>query len=471
MLLLLALVAVYVVGGLVGVSATRSRLLGDTDDRLRDAVEVVSALSTEVPFELEEFAAERQSDRVIILVGPDGSIDFERPPGPEVDQLGRPDLSAEEIMARPGEVFTVAGINADHDFRVVVEQLEGGGFLAMAESLHDVTQAQRTLTRVLMATLLGVVTLLGLMFWWLARLALEPYDEIIETADAIVEGDLDRRVRSQQPDPEVQRLVGSINRMLDQNQEALAARTEAEERVTRFAAEASHELRTPLATIAGYSEVYLSGASTDRYSVEKQMTRINGEATRLGRLVESMLTITRLDNEVAFETEAVNLVEVARAAISDAAFGSSDPEAATHMSLAEPGVGPVIVDGDRDSLYRVLANLLANAQVHAPGADVAVSVEAVGAEAVISVSDNGPGMPPHVADNAFDRFYRGSPTSDSGRRTTGLGLSIAAGIIKAHGGTIDLATTQGDGATFTIRLPRTDSSTLPGFSQASPSRA
>ena len=142
------------------------------------------------------------------------------------------------------------------------------------------------------------------------RLTLAPYDQIVKTADAIVDGELDRRVMSPQPDPDVRRLVGSINRMLDRNQEALAARTEAEARVTRFAAEASHELRTPLATIAGYSEVYLSGASTDPASVEKQMTRINGEATRLGRLVESMLTITRLDNEVAFETEAVDLVEV-----------------------------------------------------------------------------------------------------------------------------------------------------------------
>lgn len=470
-LLLASLIGVYVVGGLVGVSATRSRLIGETDDRLRDTVEAINAPSVELPFWLEEFAAERENERAILLIGPDGTIDFDRPPGPAVDQLGRPDVSVEEIMARPGEVFTVEGIDADHGFRVIVEQLEDGGFLVIAEPLRDVRQTLRTLTNVLMATLFGVLTLLGLMLWWLARLTLAPYDEIIATADAIVAGDLDRRVRSQQPDPEVQRLVGSINRMLDQNQEALAARIEAEARVTRFAAEASHELRTPLATIIGYSEVYLSGASTDRQAVEKQMTRINGEATRLGRLVESMLTITRLDNEVAFETAAVDLVEVARAAISDAALGSVDPEDATRLALAEPSVGPVVVDGDRDSLYRVFANLLANAQVHAPGADVAVSVEAAGGHAIVSLSDNGPGMAPHVADSAFDRFYRGSPTSDSGRRTTGLGLSIAASIIKAHGGSIDLFTALGNGATFTIRLPLVASQTLPEFSQVSPSRS
>ena len=123
------------------------------------------------------------------------------------------------------------------------------------------------------------------------------------------------------------------------------------------------------------------------------------------------------------------------------------------LSLAGLDEGSMFVTGDSDSLYQVLSNLLANAQVHAPGADVVVTVEAVGVNAVVTVSDNGPGMPPHVAANAFDRFYRGSPTSDSGLRTTGLGLSIASGIIKAHGGTIDLDTTPGAGATFTIRLP------------------
>jgi two-component system OmpR family sensor kinase len=121
--------------------------------------------------------------------------------------------------------------------------------------------------------------------------------------------------------------------------------------------------------------------------------------------------------------------------------------------LEERDVSALIVDGDRDSLYQVLANLLANADVHAPGAEVAVTLAAEDGRAAITVADNGPGMPEHVAANAFDRFYRGNPTSDSGLRTTGLGLSIAAGIVEAHGGTIELATTPGDGATFSIRLP------------------
>ena len=441
----------------MGVGVTRARLLADIDDRLRANVEVVADLTAVLPGEIEQLATERRNSYAAVLVDPSGAIELELAPGTESGNPGRPDLALEEIVARPGEIFTVPAIDADHSFRVIVAELDDGSLLALAQPLSELRATLRTLTQVLLATLFGVVVVLGLMFWWLARLTLEPYDEIVQTADAIVGGDLDRRVSSQRRDPDVQHLVGSINRMLDQNQDALVARSEAEERVTRFAAEASHELRTPLATIAGYSEVYLSGASTDRDSVEKQMSRINSEATRLGRLVESMLTITRLDNEVGFETENVDVFEIVSAAIADAAFGATAPDRAAQLSLSTGDDGPYVVDGDSDSLYRVFANLLANAQVHAPRADVSVSIETDDEDVVIRVSDDGPGMPPHVADNAFDRFYRGNPTSESGDRTTGLGLSIAAGIVRAHRGVIELDTAQGDGATFTVRLPPTAS--------------
>ena len=448
-LLLTILIVVYIGGAVIGVFATRSSLLGDIDDELRSSAQSIGTLYSTFPPEFEEFAAGSQGERAVIVVDSNGEVVIDRAASRETIELGRPDISVEEVLARPGETFVVDAVDGDDPFRVFVHVLDDGGHLVLAQPLDELRNVFRTLIRTLAATLLGVVAVLGLMFSWLARLSLKPYDDIVQTADAIVDGDLDRRVSSQQPDPDVKRLVGSINRMLDRNQESLAARTEAEERVTRFAAEASHELRTPLSTIAGYSEVYLSGASTDPVSVEKQMTRINGEATRLGRLVESMLTITRLDNEVSLETEPVDLAEVARAAIADAIHGSPDAEPSMELFGSET----VMVNGEEDSLYRMFANLLANAQVHAPGADVAVTVEATGGDAVVTVVDNGPGMPPHVADNAFDRFYRGSPTSDSGTRTTGLGLSIAAGIVKAHDGTIELDTTQGEGATFTIRLP------------------
>ncbi len=449
--MLAVLVLVFITGAVIGVFATRASLLNDIDDQLHVSAESIGTLFSTFPAEFQEFAVESEGQRAVIFLDADGETLIDRGASRDTQQLGRPDISTEEILARPGETFIADAVGGEEPFRVFVSPLDdGSGHLVLAQPLDELRQALSTLIRTFAATLLGVVTVLGLMFSWLARRTLEPYDEIVDTADAIVDGDLDRRVSTGHLDPDVQGLVGSINRMLDQNQEALAARTEAEARVTQFAAEASHELRTPLASIAGYSEVYLSGASTDPESVDKQMTRINGEATRLGRLVESMLTITRLDNEVALDTGPVDLVEVAGIAIADATLSSSDCESSIELRARNESL---VVNGDQDSLYQVFANLLANGQVHAPGADVVVTLGLNGSDAIVTVSDNGLGMPPHVADNAFDRFYRGSPTSDSGTRTTGLGLSIAADIVKAHDGTIDLITDQGEGATFNIRLP------------------
>ena len=441
----------------MGLWLTRASLLRDIDDRINDSAQSIGTLYSRFPAELEEFVDDSEGLRAVILVDPDGVIVFDRPAGRGTGQLGRPDISADEILSRPGETFTVGAEPAGEEsprFRVAVRVLDNGEHLLIGESLDELGGALRTMARSLLGTLFGVISVLGVMFWWLARLTLEPYDQIVETADAIVDGDLDRRVASDQPDPSVRRLVGSINRMLDQNQESLAARTEAESRVTRFAAEASHELRTPLATIAGYSEVYLSGASTDRESVEKQMTRINGEATRLGRLVESMLTLTRLDNEVDIEEQRVDVVELVRDAIGDTALGSPESDLQVELSFTLGDDGAVLVDGDRDALFQVLSNLLSNAVVHAPGAGIVVAATSERDHVTVTVTDDGPGMAPDVASSAFERFYRGSPTSESGLRTTGLGLSIAAGIIQAHHGTIELETAPGEGAAFTLRLPR-----------------
>ena len=107
LLLLGALVAVYVVGGVVGVGVTRARLLGDIDDRLRVTVKSLDALTAELPLDLEDFAATREGDRVALLVSPEGTVLFERMPESVVDNLGRPDVSGQEIVAHPDDVFTV----------------------------------------------------------------------------------------------------------------------------------------------------------------------------------------------------------------------------------------------------------------------------------------------------------------------------------------------------------------------------
>jgi hypothetical protein len=146
------LIIVFVIGGVVGVFTTRARLLSDIDERLRDDLLAAGVLYRTIPNEIEDFASARESGIAVVLVSPDGATLFERAPS-GADGLGTPELSAEQIRARSGEVFTVPGLEVDHGFRVAVGDLDGDGFIAIAEPLKDLRQTVRGLSQVLLTTL------------------------------------------------------------------------------------------------------------------------------------------------------------------------------------------------------------------------------------------------------------------------------------------------------------------------------
>ena len=295
-----------------------------------------------------------------------------------------------------------------------------------------------------------MVTVLSVIIFFLQRASFRPFYELVDTAESIVDGNMDRRAVQNTSDPEIRGLTTSLNTMLDRLQQSFEQRQHAEIRVKQFAADASHELRTPLTTIAGYSESYLLGAATDPDAVRKQMTRINSEAHRTGRLVNDLLTLARLDQGRALDLQRVDLNSLVSDAVSDARV--TDPS--HRLQLTQSNAGSIYVAGDGDAIHQVVANLITNTRIHAPAAEVEIVVDSLDdAHAVVTISDDGPGMTPDLADNAFKRFYRAGPSPNSDERSTGLGLSIVAAIVDAHGGTIDLDTTPGAGSTFTITLP------------------
>lgn len=259
---------------------------------------------------------------------------------------------------------------------------------------------------------------------------------------------MDRRAVQTMSDPDIQRLTNSLNTMLDRLQASLEERQRAEDRVKQFAADASHELRTPLTTISGYSQVYLSGAATDAESVHKQMTRINSETNRMSRLVNDLLVLSRLDQGRGLEMHEVRVSSLVADAVSDAQV--IDPTHRLHV-VSSGGERPVL--GDRDALHQVFVNLLANTRVHAPGSRVDLTVAAADNAVTVTVTDDGPGMSVEVAEHIFDRFYRAEESRTSSVRSSGLGLSIVAAIVEAHGGTIAVDSEIGSGSTFTVVLP------------------
>ncbi|MFI0481246.1 sensor histidine kinase [Actinomadura sp. 9N215] len=302
-----------------------------------------------------------------------------------------------------------------------------------------------TMTLITLAVLLGV----GLLVWRAVRRATRPLEEIAATAARIGDGDLARRLAVHGPKTEVGRLAEALNGMLAQIEASFREREASRDRLRRFVADASHELRTPVATVRGYAELFRRGAADRPEDLAKAMRRIESEAERMGRLVDEMLLLARLDQGRPLEREPVDLSALAADAVADAAVVDEDRPLTLETS------GPVVVTGDAERLRQVLDNLLANVRRHTPPATPAtVRVSERGGRAVLEVADEGPGIPADDRARVFERFYRADESRSRDRGGSGLGLSIVAAVAQAHGGRASVADAPGGGAVFTITLPR-----------------
>jgi two-component system OmpR family sensor kinase len=307
---------------------------------------------------------------------------------------------------------------------------------------------------------LAVLVLLGGFAWLLLARGLRPLAEITATATAIAGGDLDRRMPPAPPgapDPartEVGRLTLAVNGMLARIQAALAARARSEQRMRDFVADASHELRTPLTAIRGYLQLLRQGIVTteDRPDV---LRRADEEATRMAALVDDLLYLARLDAEPALRHEPLDLAVVVRDCVADALAIQPGRAVTIHAPA------PCRVRGDRDALHQVMTNLLGNVRAHTPpGTPVTIDVVVDGAAARVTVRDTGPGLPPGLAERAFDRFARadtGRAGGGGGPGGSGLGLAIVAEIVAAHGGEVGIDSRPGAGTAVTFTVPMADS--------------
>jgi signal transduction histidine kinase/CHASE3 domain sensor protein len=217
-----------------------------------------------------------------------------------------------------------------------------------------------------------------------------------------------------------------------------------------FVATVSHELRTPLTSIVGYAEVLLD--SEELPDEQREFLQvINRNAQRLHRLVGDLLFFAQVESgKLTLESESVELRALARRAL-EAARPSAE---AAGIALQLDAPEPVEIRGDRARLEQLLDNLLSNAvKFTLPSGRVCVRLATEEGEAVVEVSDNGIGIPAEEVTNLFRRFFRASSAMSRQIPGTGLGLAIAKAIVDAHGGSIDVESSE-RGTTFTIRLPR-----------------
>lgn len=353
---------------------------------------------------------------------------------------------------RPGTRAAIEGVAIDTGdpgrFRVLATATGDGELFITGLPLGDVEQTLGRLVRIEVLVALLVLAGLGITSWVLVRRELRPLDEMTATAAVIAGGDYSQRVEHSDDTTEVGRLGTALNKMMGNIQEAFDARAASEERMRRFLADASHELRTPLTSIRGYSELFRRGADERPEDLAIAMRRIEGEAERMGVLVEDLLLLAHLDQTRAEPADVVDIVALTEDACSDARAVAPDRD----ITCTTEGHVDVLGDGDR--LHQALANLLSNAIRHTPeGTPIAVEVVREEDRVVLTVADEGPGLDPETLEHAFERFWRGDPARTRAAGGVGLGLAITAAIARSHGGGVSARNRSGSGAAFTITLP------------------
>ncbi len=329
------------------------------------------------------------------------------------------------------------------------------------------------------ATVLLLAVVLGA---GLIQVSLRPLRRVAATATRVTELPLDSgevTLPAGVPDTdqrtEVGRVGAAFNRMLFHVEKALGRRAASEARLRRFAADASHELRTPLSAIRGYAELALRHQGPVPEDVTHALRRVQSESARMTVLVDDLLLLARLDAGRPLERQPVDLSRLVIETTSDARVARGDH----HWRLDLPDE-PVMVQGDEHRLHQVMANLLSNAGKHTPAASTVNVALALGATATVpgattagtaavqrgvvpsgprvelSITDDGPGIPPELLPDLFERFTRG----DTGRarevsaagKSTGLGLAIVDAVVAAHGGCITVTSRPGM-TRFAILLP------------------
>ncbi len=467
--LLVALVTVGLVAtGLAATSLLRSYLTQQQDDQLRVAAQNLEREPWRVLGPCRDGSGGVPSNDYLGCLAPDAR-EAVVVWGPITDAGRLPDVSRvvdrleDDGPGGPDGKFTVPSVDRRTSWRMATVAFPQGytGLIAL-----DLQADEKVISRlVAIEAIVGfiVLTLLGAAGYVLVRNSLRPLAEVERTAQAIAAGDLSRRVPVENDRTEVGRLSIALNGMLSRIESAFRAQQASEEaargsehRMRRFVADASHELRTPLTSIRGFAELYRQGAVRSDEDVRRLMERIEAEGGRMGLLVEDLLLLARLDQQRPLTFAPVDLAAVAGDAVHDAK--AVQPERPISLHLDESLTDVPVVLGDEGRLRQVVGNLVTNALTHTPpGTRVTVTVAEASDDPdtlVLRVADEGPGLDPADAARAFERFYRADASRNRGAGGTGLGLAIVSSLVTAHGGSVQLDTAPGEGAAFTVRLPR-----------------
>ena len=289
----------------------------------------------------------------------------------------------------------------------------------------------------------SVVLLVGLAGGaWLVTRALRPIGDISATAGKIATGDLTQRISTADTDSELGQLAAVLNSTFARLDAAFTQQA-------RFTADAAHELRTPVTVMLTHTQNGLASECQNEEHREA-FEASQRAAQRMRRLIESLLELARLDaGQEPLQHAPFDLSRTTQDCIELVRPLADERRLTIHSEL--PAVECL---GDSERLGQVITNLLTNALLHnPPGGEVRVTARRENGFALLTVADNGPGIPAADLPRIFERFYRADKSRTRSTGGTGLGLAISKAIVEAHSGTIEVASEPGHGTRFTIRLP------------------
>jgi len=438
----LVLGGVLLLFGSLAYSLVSVTLLDQTDTLLsRNATDLIQQLriNTAGRFDARAVSSFKPDENIVYQVwGNDRELQLARPVG-GVDPLDRAKLHTD----RP--VFNTTGDVGAH-MRVLTIPLINArgpaGLLQIGRNLNLFDATLQTLAGVLVLLTVLSMVLTGVMTWFVNGQALAPLATVTKVATQITRADdLSRRIQiSGVRDDEVGELIEAFNQVLGRLEKLFTSQR-------RFLADVSHELRTPLTVIKGNVGLMRKMKTLD----EESLSGIETEVDRLTRLVGDLLFLAQAESgRMPMDRSPVELDTVLLEV-----FQQARTLAGERISVTISEIDQIQVNGDRDRLKQVLLNIAGNAVQYTPsGGRVILSMRKAGDRAQITISDTGPGIPAVDLPHIFERFYR----SEKSRKRSlhggfGLGLSIAFWIVRNHGGTIDVASIEGKGTTFTVWLP------------------
>ena len=422
-------VAIALVVGAAGlIAALRRTMVDEVAEAARaQAADVVRQLEAGRPPVLEVAGADEQ---LIQVMTPAGLVVASSP-----NMAGRPAVA----RLAPGQTAQVVTPLDDDEFVAVAEGAQtsdGPRIVLVARALVDVLDTTTVIIKLLIIGLPLLVAVVALTTWFAVGRALAPVEAIRREVDEISAAQLHRRVPQHKADDEIGRLAATMNRMLERLESARNSQR-------RFVSDASHELRSPLTTIRHHAEVAL--AHPDRVTAQELADVVLAEQHRMQGLVEDLLLLARADEHAPPSRAPVDL--------DDLAFEEGHRLRSTTSKRVDTSrVAAARVLGDVDALRRMVRNLGDNAARHA-SSRVDIALADLGDDVVLTVDDDGPGIPESERERVLQRFVRLDEARSRDDGGSGLGLSIVDEVVRAHGGSMSISQSPLGGARIQVTLP------------------